>query len=55
MSQTGADLCSLPEPDGFCYLIVCIDYFSKWIEAEPIKNKDALIVVQFLYEPVCCH
>ena len=29
MSQTGADLPSLLEADGFCYLMVCIDYFSK--------------------------
>ena len=51
MKQVGADLCSLPEgEDGCCHLIVCIDYFSKWTEAKPIKDKTAVTVVQFLYE-----
>ena len=31
MKQTLVDLRDLPEADGFKLLIVCIDYFSKWL------------------------
>ena len=36
-----ADICCLPSVDEFEYLIVCIDYFSKWSEAKPIHDKCA--------------
>ena len=28
-------------PDGYRYILVIADYFSKWTEAFPIKNKCA--------------
>ena len=37
------------------HLVVCIDYFSKWSEAKPIKDKSASTVAQFLYEVICPH
>ena len=43
----------LPEVDGFHHLFVCIDYFSKWTEARPLKNKSATVVAQALYELMC--
>ena len=55
MHQIGVDICNLPEVDGFKHLVVCIDYFSKWSEAKPIKDKTAPTVTQFLYEIVCRH
>ena len=33
MKKVGVRLCVLPEVDGYCYFIVCIDYFSKWSDA----------------------
>ena len=30
MKQLGVDFCRLPEVDEYRYLIICIDYFSKW-------------------------
>ena len=36
MSQVGVDICQLPPVDGFRYLVVLIDYFTKWSEAKPI-------------------
>ena len=27
MKKVGVSLCVLPEVDGYCYFIVCIDYF----------------------------
>ena len=55
MKQTGVDLCGLPEADGYRYLIICIDYFSKWSETKPITNKTARIIAQYLCEMMCRH
>ena len=55
IKQIGADICRLPSVDEFEYLIVCIDYFSKWSEAKPVHDKSAPTVPQFLYELICRH
>ena len=55
MKQVGVDICNLPETDGYCHDIVLIDYFSKWSEAKPTKDKCAPIVAQFLHEVMCRH
>ena len=55
MKQVGVDLCQLPEVDGYKYLIVCVDYFSKWSEAEPLRAKTAISVADFLYRLICRH
>ena len=55
MKQVGVDICNLPETDGYCHVIVLIDYFSKWSEAKPTKDKSAPTVAQFLYELMCRH
>ena len=55
MKQIGIDICNLPEVDGFKHLVVCIDYFSKWSEAKPLKDKLATSVATFLYEIICRH
>ena len=39
MKQIGTDICNLPEVDEYKHLVVCIDYFSKWSEAKPLKDK----------------
>ena len=47
MQQTGIDIFI----DNFKNLVVCIDYFSKWLETKlPIKSKSASTIVQFLTE-----
>ena len=55
MKQIGVDICNLPEVDGYKHLVVCIDYFSKWSEAKPLKDKLAASVSLFLYEVICRH
>ena len=55
MKQIGIDICNLPEVDGFKHLVVCIDYFSKWSEAKPVKDKLACTIASFLYEVICRH
>ena len=51
MKQIGDDIVCLSSVDEFEYLIVCIDYFSKWSEAKPIHDKSAPIVaIQINYQ-----
>ena len=55
MSQVGVDITSLPEAGGLKYLIVLVDYFSKWIEAKALADKSATSVATFLFEVMCRH
>ena len=55
IKQVGVDICNLPETDRYCHVIVLIDYFSKWSEAKPTKDKSASTVAQFLSEVMCGH
>ena len=55
MKQVENYVCNLPETDGYCHIIVLIDYFSKWSDAKPTKDKSAPTVAQFLYEVMCRH
>ena len=49
-------ICSLKAtPGGFRYIVVVVDYFTKWIEAKAVKDKTAVSVAQFLYECICFH
>ena len=45
------DVCDLT-PDGYRYILVIADYFSKWTEAFPIKNKCADTVADVLVEKI---
>ena len=46
--QIGLDLSCLPEVDGYCHIIVCIDCFTKWSQGKPVRDKTALAVAKFL-------
>ena len=47
----GIDLTGkLPEtPRGFMYICTCTEYFTKWVEAFPLRTKDAREVAQSLH------
>ena len=53
--QVGLDLCSLPEVNGYRHLIVCNDYSTKRLEANPIREKTALTAATFLFKLTCRH
>ena len=55
MKQVGLDLCFLPKVCDYRHLIVCIDYFAKFLEAKTIRDIITLMVATFLYELICCH
>jgi Integrase zinc binding domain/Integrase core domain len=45
----------LPETEeGNRYILVMVDYFTKWPEVRATKRADAKTVVKFLYEEVIC-
>ena len=39
--------------NGNKYVVTLVDYFSKWPEAGPLKDKSAHGVALFLYECFC--
>ena len=45
------DVCD-PTPDGYRYILVIADYFSKWTEAFPIKNKCADTMADVLVDKI---
>ena len=45
------DVCD-PISDGYRYILVIADYFSKWTEAFPLKNKCADTVAGILVEKI---
>ena len=45
------DVCD-PTPEGFRYILVIADYFSKWTEAVPMKNKCADTVADLLVDNI---
>ena len=40
--------------EGNRYIVVAIDYFSRWPEARPLKTANAETVVTFIYEEIIC-
>lgn len=55
MKQVGLDLCNLSVIGGCCHVLGFIDYFFKWFEVRPMKDKSATTVTQFLYVVICLH
>ena len=49
--QVGMDLVGpLPETaDGYKYVMTLMDYYTKWAEAVPLKDKTASSVAEALY------
>ena len=39
---------------GKRYIIVAIDFFTKWVEAEAVEEADAQTVVKFLHSRIVC-
>ena len=55
-SQIGVDICSMPtSKEGYTCMVVTVDYFSKWTEAEALHRKTAEGVANFLYNCICRH
>ena len=40
--------------DGYRYIVIAIDYFSRWSEARPLIYANARQVAKFIYEEIIC-
>ena len=40
--------------DGNRYIIVAVDYFSKWSEARLLRHANAMTVATFIYKEIVC-
>lgn len=40
---------------GLRYIVTCIDYYTKWVEAGSLPTKEARGVANFLYSLICRH
>ena len=43
-----------PVSFGFVYILLAIDYVSKWVEAKPTRTNDDMIVVDFVRSNLFC-
>ena len=41
-----------PSSQGKSYILVCIDYVTKWAEAKPMNNPRDNNIAKFLYESI---
>jgi hypothetical protein len=52
----GIDFMGLfPNSYGYLYILVTVDYVSKWVEAIAWKTNDHKVVVQFLRDTIFAH
>ena len=56
MVRLGIDVMGpLPETEtGNKYVLIIMDYFSKWPEAFPMPNQEAITVAEILVKEVVC-
>ena len=48
-------LCSLPKPkEGYQYILLIVDSFSKWTEAFPLKTQEATEIADILTKEIIC-
>ena len=47
--------CNPPSTDGHKYIIVVVDYFTKWVEAMPMFNYKADTVAHLFFNHIITH
>lgn len=51
----GIDFMGLfPNLNGFLYILLAVDYVSKWVEAIPTRTDDTNTVVSFVKNNIVC-
>ena len=40
--------------DGNRYIVVTVNYFSKWLEARPLRHANVTSVAIFIYKEIIC-
>lgn len=41
-----------PPSSGYTYILVAVDYVSKWVEAQATRTNDHKVVLNFLHESI---
>ena len=55
MRQIGVDITNLSKTkDGFCCVVLAVDYLTKWPEGKALKDKTAKSVARFLFDDIIC-
>ncbi|XP_016164816.1 uncharacterized protein LOC107607368 [Arachis ipaensis] len=44
-----------PNSNGFLYILLAVDYVSKWVEAIPTRTVNANVVLSFVRNNIICH
>jgi IS30 family transposase len=44
-----------PVQGNLKYVVVAVEYFSKWIEAKPLATITSAIVQKFFWQNIVCH
>ena len=44
----------IPTEQGNRYIIVAIEYFTRWFEARPTKTANSIDTATFIYEEIIC-
>jgi hypothetical protein len=44
--------CHPPSAKGHCYIIVAVDYFTKWVEAMPTFKDDGKMTSLFIFDQI---
>lgn len=52
--QVHLDLVILPASEGYRYCLTCIDRFTRWPEAFPLRDQEAVTVARAFYEGWIC-
>ena len=53
-AQIGIDIISpFRESNNKEYIVTCVDYFSKYVEAKSVENKTGSAVGAFIYDLIC--
>ena len=43
-----------PNSNGFEYILIAVDYMSRWAEAIPTRTNDHQVVVKFIHQHIFC-
>ena len=55
MAQVCIDLIKLKPSKGYNYVIIAIDYFTKYVEIGALKDKSALSFAMWIFNNIFCH
>ena len=43
-----------PSSDGYEYILMAVDYVSRWVEAIPTQTSEGRVVIRFLEQNIFC-